>query len=140
MTAHEMDAIGPVGAVSSSDYTTSHESSTYAIQRSEPTKARETPVTAAPAVPVTSAASANPTKSTASAVQAAVVQANANLANYNRVLDFGVDAGTGLSVATIRDSQTGVVLQQIPGPDMLHLAKMLADWSPGKTLQLDLLA
>jgi uncharacterized FlaG/YvyC family protein len=136
MTAHEMDAIGSVGAVSSSDYTTSHESSTYTAQAS----GRAMAPTVAPGASTASVESVNPAKPTALALQTAVTQANANLANYNRVLDFGVDAGTGLSVATIRDAQTGAVLQQVPGTDMLHFARMLADWSPGKTLQLDLLA
>jgi uncharacterized FlaG/YvyC family protein len=136
MTAHEMDAIGSVGAVSSSDYTTSHESSTYTTQAS----GRAMAPTVASGASTASVESVNPAKPTARALQTAVTQANANLANYNRVLDFGVDAGTGLSVATIRDAQTGAVLQQVPGTDMLHLARMLADWSPGKTLQLDLLA
>jgi len=51
-----------------------------------------------------------------------------------------VDAATGISVATIRNSQTGVVLQQIPGTNILALAKMLAGWSPGKHMLLDLIA
>jgi uncharacterized FlaG/YvyC family protein len=55
-------------------------------------------------------------------------------------MDYGVDPATGISIATIRDSQTRAVLQQIPSTDMLHLAKLLADWAPGKNLQLDLLA
>jgi uncharacterized FlaG/YvyC family protein len=55
-------------------------------------------------------------------------------------MDFRVDAGTGLSIVTIRNATTGAVLQQIPSTDMMHLAQLLADWAPGKNLQLDLLA
>ena len=73
-------------------------------------------------------------------IQAAVDQANANLSSSNRVLDYRVDAATGLTIATIRNSQTGAVLQQIPGADIIALAKMLAGWSPGKHMLLDLIA
>jgi uncharacterized FlaG/YvyC family protein len=51
-----------------------------------------------------------------------------------------VDAVTGISITTIRNSQTGVVVQQIPGADIIALARMLADWSPGKHMLLDLIA
>jgi uncharacterized FlaG/YvyC family protein len=76
----------------------------------------------------------------AAEIQAAVDKANANLASSNRVLSFRVDAATGLTIAQIRNSQTGAVLQQIPGADVIHLAQMLADWSPGKHMMLDLIA
>lgn len=70
----------------------------------------------------------------------AIATANANLASADRVLDYRVDAATGISVALIRSAQTGVVLQQMPGADIIALAKMLADWAPGKHMLLDLLA
>jgi uncharacterized FlaG/YvyC family protein len=70
----------------------------------------------------------------------AVSAANSNLAAYNRVLDFKVDSGSGLSIAVIRNAQTGEVLQQIPSPDMVKLAEMLRDWSPGKNIMFDLQA
>jgi|SRR5579872_3383107 len=73
-------------------------------------------------------------------VQAAVDQANLNLKSAGRVLDYKVDEATGIAVAVIRNSQTGAVVQQIPGADVLKLAKMLADWSPGKHMLLDLIA
>jgi uncharacterized FlaG/YvyC family protein len=55
-------------------------------------------------------------------------------------LDYRVDAVTGISIATIRNSQTGVVVQQIPGADIIALARMLAEWSPGKHMLVDLIA
>jgi hypothetical protein len=55
-------------------------------------------------------------------------------------LELGVDAGSGLTVATIRDSQTGDVLEQYPGTDSIHLAQMLAGWAAGKNILLDLIA
>jgi uncharacterized FlaG/YvyC family protein len=88
-------------------------------------------VTAAPKAPTRTAA-------TADDVAAAVSAANSNLATYNRVMDFKVDSASGLSIAFIRNAQTGEVLQQIPSPDMVKLAQMLRDWSPGKNMMLDL--
>jgi uncharacterized FlaG/YvyC family protein len=106
--------------------------------------------TAAPAaVAANASASALGVGSTATAsqaapspqeIQAAVNQANANLSSSNRVVDYRVDAATGLTIATVRNSQTGAVLQQIPGADIIALAKMLAGWSPGKHMLLDLIA
>jgi uncharacterized FlaG/YvyC family protein len=70
----------------------------------------------------------------------AVNQINSRLSSIDRVLELNVDAGSGLTVATIRDSQTGVVIEQFPGTDSIHLAQMLADWSSGKNVLLDLIA
>lgn len=73
-------------------------------------------------------------------IQAAIDRANVNLSSSDRVLDYRVDAATGIHIAVIRNSQTGAVLQQIPGADILALARMLADWAPGKHMLLDLIA
>jgi len=73
-------------------------------------------------------------------LQAAVQRVNDRLSNYSRVLELNVDAASGLTVATVRDSQTGQVLQQFPGTDALHLAEMLAQWAGGKHALLDLIA
>jgi uncharacterized FlaG/YvyC family protein len=90
---------------------------------------------------VASTAPATSTRpATTAEIQSAVSAANANLAASNRELDYRVDAATGISFALIRNSQTGVVVQQIPGADIIALARMLADWSPGKHMMLDLIA
>jgi len=73
-------------------------------------------------------------------VATAVAAANKNLASSDRSLEYRVDAATGISIAMIRNTQTGAVLQQIPGADIIALARMLADWSPGKHMLLDLIA
>jgi uncharacterized FlaG/YvyC family protein len=73
-------------------------------------------------------------------IQDAVNQVNDRLASSNRVLELGVDAGSGLTVATIRDSQTGDVIEQYPGTDSIHLAQMLQGWAAGKNILLDLIA
>jgi uncharacterized FlaG/YvyC family protein len=73
-------------------------------------------------------------------LQAAVNRLNTRLATYSRVLELNVDAASGLTVATVKDSQTGQVLQQFPGADALHLAQLLAEWAGGKHALLDLIA
>jgi uncharacterized FlaG/YvyC family protein len=95
---------------------------------------------AAPAAAAVSSAKGSPASPSAQDIQAAVDRANANLANSDRQMSFRVDAATGLTIATITNAQTGAVLQQIPGADIVALARMLADWSPGKHMLLDLIA
>ncbi len=73
-------------------------------------------------------------------LQDAVAKVNTQLSSVSRVLELTVDAGTGLTVATVKDSQTGKVLQQFPGTDSLHLAAMLANWAGDKNALLDLIA
>jgi uncharacterized FlaG/YvyC family protein len=73
-------------------------------------------------------------------IQDAVNLVNDRLSSVNRVLELNVDAGSGLTVATIKDSQTGEVLEQYPSTDSIHLAQMLAGWSSGKNILLDLIA
>lgn len=73
-------------------------------------------------------------------IQDAVNTVNARLSTVSRVLELKVDAGSGLTVATVKDSRTGEVLQQFPGTDSLELAQMLAEWSGGKNALLDLIA
>jgi uncharacterized FlaG/YvyC family protein len=88
-----------------------------------------------------SAVAAQPAKQPTSAeISDAIAAANANLSSSDRTLEYRVDAATGISIATIRNSQTGVVLQQIPGANIIALARMLAGWSPGKHMLLDLIA
>jgi len=88
-----------------------------------------------------SAVAARPAKPPTDAeISEAVAAANFNLSNSDRTLEYRVDAATGISIATIRNSQTGVVVQQIPGANIIALARMLAGWSPGKHMLLDLIA
>ena len=73
-------------------------------------------------------------------LQAALGRVNDRLSSYSRVLELNVDAASGLTVATIKDSRTGAVLQQFPSVDALHLAQMLAKWAGSNNALLDLLA
>jgi uncharacterized FlaG/YvyC family protein len=141
MAANEdIGATGSFGALGESDF-----GSSFPAPTSAPRPATNAPSASAAAAAAAAAASAAATpvvtkQPGAQEIKAAVDLANANLATSNRVLDFRVDAATGLTIAMIRNSQTGAVLQQIPGADMIALAQMLADWSPGKHMLLDLMA
>ena len=73
-------------------------------------------------------------------VQAALQRINEHLASVNRVIQLQVDTQTGLTIATVRNSNTGEVLQQYPAEDSLHLAQLLASWSHGGNILLDLIA
>lgn len=142
MVEEAIDASGSYGAISSVD-----SGAAYPVEAA-PVRQADAPVPV-PEVstppPGTMKAATTARASTASQpssqdIQAAVDRANANLAAANRVVEFRVDPATGLSVAMIRDTQTGVIVQQIPGTDVIALARMLADWSPGKHIMLDLIA
>jgi flagellar protein FlaG len=160
MTGEEISATGEFSALNSADFASyqspdggAHQgavaANAAAATLGESSAAR--PVAgSAPAAVATVSSAASAVSAAASSksantpspqdIQSAVDKANDNLSGSNRVLDYRVDAATGLSIATIRNSQTGVVLQQIPGADIIALAKMLAGWSPGKHMLLDLMA
>jgi uncharacterized FlaG/YvyC family protein len=136
MSEEAISATGQFPALNSTDFAGSHQSPNIAPQHS---------VSATPTVQTvneSSSAVATPAAKppTAAEVSAAIAKANANLSSSDRTLDYRVDAQTGISIATIRNSQTGVVVQQIPGTDIIALARMLADWAPGKHMLLDLIA
>jgi uncharacterized FlaG/YvyC family protein len=134
MTEDQVTATGQFGSLSSSDFASSNSGAAAAPV------VGSSAATSAAAVAAAVAANKSQKAPSAQEIQAAVDTANANLASSNRFMDFRVDAATGLTIATIRNSQTGAVLQQIPGADIVALAKMLADWSPGKHMLLDLIA
>jgi uncharacterized FlaG/YvyC family protein len=120
----ESESLGSIGAISSADSAPSYDSA---------------PSTPAPASTVTIAQQLARQPS-AQDIQDAVSQVNERLSGVNKVLELGVDAGSGLTVATIRDSQTGEVLEQYPSTDSIHLAQMLQGWAAGKNILLDLIA
>ncbi|MGB6451234.1 MAG: flagellar protein FlaG [Steroidobacteraceae bacterium] len=73
-------------------------------------------------------------------LQSAVKQINAHLAQVNRTLELRTDAGTGLTVAVIKNAWTGEIVQQIPTEDSIQLAQMLSAWADGGNVLLDLIA
>jgi uncharacterized FlaG/YvyC family protein len=120
----ESESLGSIGAIGSADSAPSYDSA---------------PSTPAPASTVT-IAQQSARQPSAQDIQDAVSQVNERLSGVNKVLELGVDAGSGLTVATIRDSQTGEVLEQYPSTDSIHLAQMLQGWAAGKNILLDLIA
>lgn len=136
MTEEDISTTGQFTSVSATDFSSSYQAPSDVVSR-QSTNASATPAANAAA----GSSVAKPTSEpSAQEIQAAVDQANANLASSNRVLDFRVDAATGITIAMIRNSQTGAVLQQMPGANIIALARMLAEWSPGKHMLLDLIA
>ena len=120
----ESESLGSIGAIGSADSEPSYHSA---------------PSTPAPASTVT-IAQQSARQPSAQDIQDAVSQVNERLSGVNKVLELGVDAGSGLTVATIRDSQTGEVLEQYPSTDSIHLAQMLQGWAAGKNILLDHIA
>lgn len=119
----QSEALGSIGAIDSSP--------TYDSAPSTPT---QQPVSIAQ-----QAARQSPQPSPQE-IQSSLAQVNQRLAATSRVMTLNVDAGSGLTVATIKDSQTGEVLEQFPSTDSIHLAQMLAGWASGKNILLDLIA
>jgi uncharacterized FlaG/YvyC family protein len=137
MAEEEISATGQFAALNSAGFATSYQTPDgSASQKANASPAEK--VVAASAVVASAAPAAK--QPTTQEIDAAVAAANANLSSSNRQMDYTVDASTGISVAMIRNSQTGVVLQQIPGADIIALARMLAEWAPGKHMLLDLIA
>jgi uncharacterized FlaG/YvyC family protein len=134
--AEDISATGQVPALGSTDVSTS-----YQTPDGDARQSVTAPAAAQVVARSATAGAAQPAKQpTAQEIDSAIAAANANLASSGRVLDYRVDAATGISIAVIRNSQTGAVLQQIPGANIMALARMLADWAPGKHMLLDLIA
>jgi uncharacterized FlaG/YvyC family protein len=143
--SEEISATGQFPTLNSTDFAASHQAPKVAARQSvSATAAVQTAdhiATAAATTAAAAAASSPPAKPpTAKDINSAIAAANANLASSDRTLDYQVDAVTGISITTIRNSVTGAVVQQIPGANIIALARMLADWSPGKHTLVDLIA
>ena len=135
MSEEEISATGEYPSLISTDFATSYRTPSTPTQPSVGATPVVQPVAAAAEV------ATQPAKEpTQAEITSAVAAANANLSSSNRTLEYRVDAATGISIATILNSQTGVVVQQIPGANIIALARMLAGWSPGKHMLLDLIA
>ncbi len=117
----DIGPLGAIGAVVSTDSAASYESGS------------DSTATA-------SAGARQPSPPNVHNLQSVVDQVNGRLASINQVLELNVDRVSGLTVAIIRNSENGEVLQQFPGKDALHLAQMLAEWAGGNNALLDLIA
>lgn len=133
MSEEEISSSGQFNALSAADVAPS-----YRPASSTAPDVTATPVAPSVAVSAPSDAQAQSTRQpTTEDIDAAIAAANANLASSNRLLDYHIDSATGLSIALIRNSRTGEVLQQIPGADLVALARLLAEWAPGKHMLVD---
>ncbi len=140
MAEEEISSTGQFNALGASDLVSSYQPSSSVERPGVSSTGSPASAGASASAPSPAEAARTTRQPTAQEIASAVAAANANLANSNRELDYRVDAATGISIALIRNSQTGVVVQQIPGADIIALARMLADWSPGKHMLLDLIA
>ncbi len=66
---------------------------------------------------------------TSEAVKAAAEQIASYLKDSSRELEFRLDEGSGQMVVTVRDATTGDVIRQIPGEEVLRLARVLKEGS-----------
>jgi len=125
-----VEEIGAIGAIGSGDPgSTATLPASAAVRPSKPAPPRA-PTQAPPR------ASQPPP----SQIQADLAKVNAKLASSDREMQTQVDRATGLTIVTVKNSQTGEVLQQFPGMDSVHLAQMLAAWASGKNILVDLIA
>lgn len=74
-----------------------------------------------------SAKPAQPPVRAPDAVRAVAQQIEAYLRSVNRSLEFRVDADTGRTIVTVRDSETGELIRQIPGDEVLRIAQAMRE-------------
>jgi flagellar protein FlaG len=84
---------------------------------------------AAPAAPAKPAPKPVEQSTTSEAVKAAAEQIASFLKDSTRELEFRLDEGSGQMVVTVRDATTGDVIRQIPGEEVLRLARVLKEGS-----------
>jgi flagellar protein FlaG len=70
----------------------------------------------------TPSANAQPTK--APEIEAVVAQIERYLKSVSRSLEFRVDGPSGHTVVSVRDAETGDLIRQFPGEEVLRLAEM----------------
>lgn len=75
--------------------------------------------------PVVQAAQQAAQQPTRAAVQAAAQQLQDYVATAGRTLEFRLDEGTGMTVVTVKDSESGDVIRQIPSEEVLRIAESL---------------
>ena len=127
-----VEEIGAIGAIGSGD---------PGSTATPPASAAVRPLKPPPPKAPTQASPRSPQQQpSAQQIQADLAKVNAKLASSNREMQMQVDRATGLTIVTVRNSQTGEVLQQFPGMDSVHLAQMLAAWASGKNILVDLIA
>lgn len=61
------------------------------------------------------------------AARAVAQQIEAYLRSVNRSLEFRVDADTGRTIVSVRNSETGELIRQIPGDEVLRIAQAMKE-------------
>jgi flagellar protein FlaG len=105
----------------------------------EPPRSKASAITPSPPVQpvppdeeVTNASQPQPQPGTAeSSLQEAVSVVEKHVANLQRALEFKVDEGTGRTVVTVSDRETGELIRQIPSEEALALAARLQEGTAG---------
>ncbi len=95
------------------------------------TKSSSTARAQSPVVEVAERSTEPEAKQFVTEIVAAAKQIEAYLERAGRALEFRVDAETNRTVVTVRDTLSGEVIRQIPGDEVLHLARQLAAGSGG---------
>lgn len=67
-------------------------------------------------------------------IESVTKQIDSYLRSMNRSLQFRLDDATGQMVVTLRDSETGEVIRQVPGEDALRIAERIEN---GLSMMLD---
>lgn len=60
-------------------------------------------------------------------IESVTKQIDSFLRSINRSLQFRLDDATGQMIVTLRDSETGEVIRQVPGEDALRIAQRIED-------------
>lgn len=58
-------------------------------------------------------------------IQRAAAQLDSYMKSMNRSLEFRVDEDSGRTVVSVRDSQTGELIRQIPSEEVLRMARYM---------------
>jgi flagellar protein FlaG len=61
------------------------------------------------------------------AARAVAQQIEAYLRSNNRSLEFTVDTDTGRTIVSVRDKETGELIRQIPGDEVLRIAQAMKE-------------
>jgi flagellar protein FlaG len=80
-----------------------------------------------PAADAKPAAPADPPRRAPEAARAVAKQIEDYLRSVNRSLEFRVDADTGRTIVSVRDSATGELIRQIPGEEVLRIAQAMKE-------------
>ena len=83
------------------------------------------PAASAEPTPAPAARNQSAQQPTRAAVQAAAQQLQDYLATAGRTLEFRLDQNTGMTVVTVKDSESGDVIRQIPSEEVLKIAESL---------------